>query len=45
MRRVLLLLALIMATAGILVGALGPALEGGDRVWPIIWLVWAPVGT
>jgi len=44
MRRVLLLLALIMATAGILVGALGPALEGGDRVWPIIWLVWAPVG-
>jgi len=44
MRRVLLLLALIIATAGIVAGALGPALEGGDRVWPIVWLVWAPVG-
>lgn len=43
-RRVLLLLALIMATAGILVGALGPALEDGDRVWPLVWLIWAPVG-
>ncbi len=44
MRRALLLSALIIATAGIFVGALGPGLLDGDRLWPIAWVLWAPVG-
>jgi hypothetical protein len=43
-RRVWLMLALVVATAGILVGALGPALAEGDKLWPITWILWAPVG-
>jgi hypothetical protein len=43
-RRVLLGLALVVATGGILVGALGPSLAEGDRLWPIAWILWAPVG-
>ena len=43
-RRVLLSLALIVATGGILLGVLGSGLEGGDRLWPIAWVLWAPVG-
>jgi len=42
-RRVWLALALVVSIGGILVGALGPAL-GGDRLWPIAWILWAPVG-
>lgn len=44
MRRVWLILALVVATGGILVGALGPALAEGDKLWPIAWILWAPVG-
>ena len=44
MRRALLVLALLVATGGILIGALGPGLEEGDRLWPIAWVLWAPVG-
>ena len=39
-----LTLALIVATGGILAGALGPALAEGDKLWPIAWILWAPVG-
>jgi len=42
-RKMWLTLALVVATGGILVGALGPALVG-DRLWPIAWILWAPVG-
>ena len=44
MRKVWLTLALIVATGGILVAAFGPALEPDDRLWPIAWILWAPVG-
>ncbi len=44
MRRALLVLALLVATGGILIGAFGPGLEEGDRLWPIAWVLWAPVG-
>jgi len=44
MRKAGLLAALAFATGGTLVGVLGPGLEGGDRLWPIAWLLWAPVG-
>ena len=44
MRKVWLTLALVVATGGILAGALGPALEAGDRLWPVVWLPWAAVG-
>ncbi len=44
MRKAVLFVALTIATGGILAGALGPALEGGDRMWPFAWLLWAPVG-
>ena len=44
MRKVWLSVALIVATGGILVGALGPALAEGDKLWPIAWILWAPVG-
>ena len=44
MRKMSLTLALIVATGGILAGALGPALAEGDKLWPIAWILWAPVG-
>ena len=45
MRKVWLTLALVVATGGILAGALGPALEeSGDQLWPVVWLSWAVVG-
>jgi hypothetical protein len=45
MRKVWLTLALVVATGGILAGALGPALEeSGDQLWPLVWLSWAVVG-
>ena len=44
MRRIWLTVALIVATGGILAGALGPGLESGDRLWPVVWLPWAIAG-
>jgi hypothetical protein len=44
MRRVLFVLAVIVATVGIFVGMAFTDLEGGDIWWPITWVVWAPVG-
>ena len=44
MRKLMLTVALVVATGGILVGVLGPALEPSDRLWPITWVLWAPVG-
>jgi hypothetical protein len=43
-RKVWLTLALFVAIGGILAGALGPGLESGDRLWPVVWLPWAVVG-
>ncbi len=43
-RKMWLTLALVVATGGILAGALGPGLESGDRLWPVVWLPWAVVG-
>jgi hypothetical protein len=43
-RRALLTLALVVSIGGILAGALGTALEGGDRLWPVVWLPWGIVG-
>ena len=44
MRKVWLTVALIVATGGILLGVFGPALPIDDRLWPIAWILWAPVG-
>jgi len=38
MRRSLITLAMIVATAGILTGFVGGALSGGDEFWPLTWL-------
>jgi hypothetical protein len=43
-RRLWLTLALVIATGGMIVAAFGPALGPGDRLWPIAWILWAPVG-
>jgi hypothetical protein len=43
-RKMWLTLALVVATGGILAGAIGPALAEGDKLWPIAWILWAPVG-
>ena len=43
-RRLLIISLLAVATAGILAAVFGPALEGGDRFWPLAWVLWAPVG-
>jgi len=43
-RTVWLVLALVVATGGIVAGVVGPAMAGGDRLWPVVWLLWAPVG-
>ncbi len=40
----MLILALVIATGGILVAALGPALAESEKLWPIAWILWAPVG-
>lgn len=45
MRRVLLIGASVLATAGIVAGSLFGGMEGGDVWWPVTWIVWAPVGT
>jgi hypothetical protein len=38
------MLALLVSTGGIVAGAMGPALEAGDRLWPTVWLLWGVVG-
>ena len=43
-RRLLLTLALIVSIVGIVAAAMSPVLEGGDALWPVTWLAWAPVG-
>ncbi|MEX1133252.1 MAG: hypothetical protein WED83_00225 [Acidimicrobiia bacterium] len=44
MRRALLIGFLTLATVGVLAAVFGPALEDGDRLWPLAWVLWAPVG-
>ena len=44
MKKVWLTVALVVSTGGIVAAALGPALEAGDSLWPVAWLLWAPVG-
>jgi hypothetical protein len=36
--------ALAVSVAGIVAGTMFSSLEGGDRLWPVSWLAWAPVG-
>lgn len=43
-RRLLLTLGLVLSTVGIVVAMSSTALEGGDRLWPLSWVAWAPVG-
>lgn len=44
MRRALIALMAVVATVGILLGAVSGALVSGDQMWPLTWLPWAPVG-
>jgi hypothetical protein len=43
-RRALLLLALVVSTAGIVAAVFGPGFDDGDRLWPTVWLLWGVVG-
>lgn len=38
------LVAVIVATSGVLVGIFLGALDPGDELWPLSWVMWAPVG-
>lgn len=44
MRRALIIGAVVVATMGVAAGAIWGGLEGGDRLWPVTWVVWGPVG-
>ena len=44
MRRIVLILLVLVATLGILAGAFLGGMEGGDALWPVVWIFWAPVG-
>lgn len=44
MRKALLIAAVVVSTLGVIAGAIWGGLEGGDRLWPVTWVVWAPVG-
>lgn len=44
MRRALLTLALLVGIVGPIAAAMGGGFEGGDALWPLSWLAWAPVG-
>ncbi len=44
MRKALLVAAVALSTVGVVAAALWGGLEGGDRLWPVTWVVWAPVG-
>lgn len=43
-RKAALVAAVVISTAGVVAGAIWAGLEGGDRLWPVTWVVWAPVG-
>ncbi|HEX2154278.1 MAG TPA: hypothetical protein VHL52_09900 [Acidimicrobiia bacterium] len=43
-RRVALVLGLVVATGGILAAMFSSSLEAGDRLWPLSWMAWGPVG-
>lgn len=43
-RRALLTLALLIGVIGPIAVATGGAFEGGDALWPLAWLAWAPAG-
>ena len=42
--RLVLASALAIATGGILAAVFFSSLQGGDRLWPLSWVAWAPVG-
>lgn len=42
--RVLLVVAVVLATLGVLAGVVFGGLEPGDELWPVGWVIWAPVG-
>jgi hypothetical protein len=44
LRRSLLILGLTVATVSIIAAMFSSSLEGGDRLWPLSWIGWAPVG-
>jgi len=43
-RRFLLTLGLVVGVIGPIAVAIGGAFEGGDSLWPLAWLAWAPAG-
>lgn len=44
MRRFLLTLGLLVGVIGPIAAAVGGGFEGGDALWPLSWLAWAPAG-
>lgn len=44
MRRALLIGLALIATLGCIAGSLFGGMEGGDALWPVVWIFWAPVG-
>jgi hypothetical protein len=40
----MLVVAVVLATLGVLVGVFFGGLEPGDELWPVGWVSWAPVG-
>lgn len=44
MRRLLLTLGLLVGVIGPIAAAIGGGFEGGDSLWPLSWLAWAPAG-
>lgn len=44
MRTALVIGAAAVATLGVVAGVFLTGLEGGDMLWPLVWVVWAPVG-
>ena len=44
MRRTLLIAAVVVSAAGVVAASIWGGLQGGDRLWPVTWIVWAPVG-
>ncbi len=43
-RKAVLIAAVVVSTVGVVAGTIWGGLEGGDRIWPVTWVVWAPVG-
>ncbi len=44
MRRALLIGLALVAMAGCLAASLFGGMAAGDALWPVVWIVWAPVG-